>query len=692
MFPPPAEEGQGEGLGILNELAVASSSAAPDQGKPTNGLPLRRPILGLAILAALASPTLAQDSTAIVLESLPDSLTAAPVRSPVLPLGPEPGRPASPTPALTAALDPTELLADVPGTFLYRLSAPGRADLSFDGLATGTPALFLDGRSFEDLITGAPRFDLLPSEALGPLRIADTRQGRPLAIEATTRPFRVALPVTELRYFGGQEGVQYASGTHAQTRRPPAFLRGSSDASRLTVTAHVATRAANGLVGSGGTTDGARERHSHALARALLTRPGSSFEMGALYTEQLDGAHRGFTTNVFNPLSASSLDRSATRKTIRNDLWLTSWLPIVRSNPTEIGAAWTSQRWRYVQTPGDTLAATANRLSGHLRQRVVLGPNHLHFRAGATWDTIADTSALFAPGSRSAFHASLLDSLAAGPVELAIQAGLYALDGQIAPSFALRAESGPASAGVRWTGSETGRIWHSGLGSLIQIPAEADLRSVRQLVADASLNGRRGDWAARLHAFGHHRTDARWIVSSGDTTYTLTGGLTADRIGATLNLSWRDEAARGLYVRSSITGTHAPNRGTSALRQLDAESLPTFWGRLRLGLRATNVGSSVADLDLALVAHGWSAFRSLVVVPATGQLALPDPTTSLGAELPARGTLSAEATATFSARASVFLRYDNALATRLYDGARVIQGEPIPATALRFGVFWALLD
>jgi hypothetical protein len=166
----------------------------------------------------------------------------------------------------------------------------------------------------------------------------------------------------------------------------------------------------------------------------------------------------------------------------------------------------------------------------------------------------------------------------------------------------------------------------------------------------------------------------------------------AERIGATATLSWRDDVARGLYIHSSVTATQALNASRSALHQLDAESLPTVWGRLRVGARATNLGNGVADLDLAIVAHGWSAFRGLVVVPATGQMALPDPTGALGAELPARGTVGAEATATFSARASVFLRYDNALATRLYDGARVVQGEPIPATTLRFGVFWALLD
>ena len=60
--------------------------------------------------------------------------------------------------------------------------------------------------------------------------------------------------------------------------------------------------------------------------------------------------------------------------------------------------------------------------------------------------------------------------------------------------------------------------------------------------------------------------------------------------------------------------------------------------------------------------------------------------------MPARGTLGLEATATFSARASLFLRYDNALADRVYDGALVTLGEPLAPHVLRFGVFWALVN
>ena len=633
------------------------------------------------------------------LAARPDSLAPqAPTRGLVVPLGPEPGRTVTLTPALTPALDASDALADAPGVFLYRFSAPGRAAVSLDGLAPHAPALLLDGRPFDDLLTGAPRYDLLPAEALGPIRLADTRLGRASAVEASTRPFRVGVPVTELRYFGGQRGVQHASGTHAQTRQPPGWLRGGSDASRLTLTGHVAARSGNGLTGSssrtGASTDGGRERHSHALFRALLTRPGLAVELGELYSEQTDGAQQGLTGDVFSPLRATALDGSADRKTIRNDVWLTTWLGIGAS-PTEVGVAWTAQRWRYSRRPEtgprDTLAASARRLSAHLRQRVALGLSRAWLRAGAHYDTVADTSALFAPGGRLALSASLLDSLALGPVRLALQAGVSQVDGDVAPVLAVRAEAGSAFASLRTGRGVTGRLWEAGLAS--RIASSAALPDERVLAGDLGLATTIGAWRLDLRAFGSRRSDARWLVSVGDTAYAVARSTApVVGVGATLGVGWRDDVDRGLYARGATTVSQALDADASPLHRRDADALPRVWGRLRIGLRAESVGANAADLDLAIVAHGWSAFRSRVIEPSTGLLALPDPDGVFGGTLPARGTLDAEATATFNDRATVFLRYENGLATRLYDGARLTQGEPIPSTLLRVGVFWAFLD
>ena len=161
-------------------------------------------------------------------------------------------------------------------------------------------------------------------------------------------------------------------------------------------------------------------------------------------------------------------------------------------------------------------------------------------------------------------------------------------------------------------------------------------------------------------------------------------------VGVAVGGGWREAARRGLYVRGEGTVRAVLDR--SGLRaRLDA-ALPRAWAALRVGARAEGVGDGVLDLDLAAVAHTWTAFRSRRVEPATGLLALPDPGGPLGIRVPAQATLGLEATATFSARASVFLRYENALAGRATAGALVTQGEPLPGHVLRFGVFWALVN
>ena len=113
-----------------------------------------------------------------------DSARALP-RPSVAPFGPAPGRPVTPVPALTAALDVETLLADRPGAFAYALGTPGRAYVALDALGPDLPALALDGRPYDDPFTGAPRYDLLPAAAVGPLRLTTRRSGGP---EAWRRP------------------------------------------------------------------------------------------------------------------------------------------------------------------------------------------------------------------------------------------------------------------------------------------------------------------------------------------------------------------------------------------------------------------------------------------------------------------------------------------------------------------------
>ncbi|MEM6289231.1 MAG: hypothetical protein AAF845_18995 [Bacteroidota bacterium] len=665
---------------------------------------MRRLAVALVLLAGAPASGLAPDSTAAPvpeaggIEPVPGALpadslradSAALPRPAVAPFGAAPGRPLTPVPALTAALDPQALLADVPGAFVYRLGAPGRiGGVAFPGSSPHAPSLRLDGRPLDDVFTGAPRLDLLPAAATGPVRAVGPEAGRAAGLSAGVRPFRLDLPVTEMRYLTGQEGVQHVSATHAQTRRPPGWLRGGSDDARLTATGHVATRRSNGLF-PGGTV-----RHLDALARFLLTRPGLAAEAGVLHADRTEGARTGVTASTFGGLFTPAAlvgDASATRRTLRTEAWTRARIPLA-AQPLEAGASYGTQRLVHVRAAGDTLRAHADRAAAFARQPLRLGDHALAVRLDAVWtgDPHEGADVFGDPGARLDLGATLTDSLRLGGVGLVAEAGLHRVASATIPAAALHAEAGPAF--VRATYGGRARSFVEAAGVEGRILPDARDPAERTLRAEAGLDLRTSTFRLGARAFGSVRTDAREIVSQGDSLFRVVSTPEAVRqVGLAAGLGWREAAPRGLYLRAEGTVQAVADPSRSALHAGLDRALPRAWGTARLGVRAVDVGEGVLDLDLSAVVSGWSAFRSRLVEPTTGLLALPEAGTPLGQPVPARATLGLEATATFSARASLFLRYDNALAERAYNGALVTLGEPLPAHALRFGVFWALVN
>ena len=655
----------------------------------------------MLVALALAAGARAQtpDSTA----APPSETLAAPAdslapdasglpRPAVAPFGPAPGRALTPVPALTAALGPEALLATRPGSFGYALGAPGRVGgVALDALAPDGAGLTLDDRPLDDLFTGAPRVDLLPGAAVGPIRAARGPWGRGHGLAASVRPFRLAVPVTELRYGGGQDGVQQVSATHAQTRRAPALVAGGSDASRLTLTGHVGSRAADGPL------TGIRLRHVDALGRALVTRPGASVEVGVLHTDRREGARDGVTASSFADLfdfDASTVIRpNATRRTLKTEGWARARVALAAS-PLEVGLAYGLQRLIY--TPGqDTTRVNGRRLAAFARQRVAGG---LSVRLDAVYEPAPGLGAgpLAEAGARTRLGVTATDSLRLGPVALSASAGLHRTGSETWPSAALRAEAGPLYAAARYGARPRSRVEAAGLAG--RIAPLADGPTERTLSAEVGAEVRGGPWRLEARAVGHVHTGRRELVSLDDAPLTgpptfavqaLDGPLRQGMIGGVLG--WRERARRGLYARAEATAQRVLDAGDGLRQRVDG-ALPRAWGVARVGVRAEGVGDGVLDLDLAAVGSGWTAFRSRWAEPVTGLLALPDPGGRFGIAIPAQATLGLEATATFSARASLFLRYDDALGDRVSAGALVTQGEPLPPHVLRFGVFWALLN
>jgi hypothetical protein len=655
-------------------------------------------------LVALSAPARAQTpasaATAAPAAALPVGSAPAPALpgpSVALP-GPEPGRVVTPVPAVTSALSvegllgaatggsspPSALAAPSPSVFDYALGAPGRSGgVSFDGLDPARAALLLDGRPFDDLITGAPRFDLLPLGALGAVRVSDGRLGHPVSVEATARTFRIGRPVTELRYLAGQSGVQVVSGTHAQTRRPPASLRGGSPDARLTLAGHVMSR--NGR----GTLAGATLRHTDVLARALLTRPGLALDVGVLYTDRTDGARRGVVPgtaeSVFS-LTATVLEPTATRRTLRTEGWVTSRFRLFVVQPTTVTTSIVTERLLYRSDTADTLRVHARRASVRIAQP--LGGLLVRLDAVADDDPHGGADALGDPGARLRFHAAVRDSIALGAALVTAEGGAHVVGSSAFPSAAGRIEGGSLFAAARFGGAVPGRVEEAGLAGVVA--ATADGKAEHVLVTEAGGMVALGSWRLGLRAFGNSRWNARLLLARDSSTFAYeTAPSVLGAAGLTVSVGFRETTARGVYGRIATTGLAPLRPDASALHRREADALPRLRADVRVGSRATGIGG-VLDLDLAVVGRAWTAFRGRVVEPVTGLLALPDPGAGLGAVLPARGTLGAEATATFSRRATVFLQIDHALGEVL--GAAVVQGEPLPIRVVRFGVFWALLD
>ncbi len=648
--------------------------------------------LALALAVVVSGPVAAQtDSTAVPVA--PDSLAALPVAPPagppVAPFALAGGRALGPVPATTAALDLGMGLADVPGAFGYAAGAPGHtAGTALDGLGPEAPGLALDGRPLHDLVTGAPRIDLLPLALLAPLVATDGAWGRALGVAASTRDLRLAVPVTELRYLGGQDGIQHVSGSHSQTRLPPAFLRGGSRESRLTVTGHAASRSADAPL------DGGDLAHTDAGARLLLTRPGLAVETGVLYADRTVGARTGVIPTagqplaaIFNANTATVLNPSATRRTLRTEGWLRARVPLFDS-PTEAGLALATQRLVFAPGLGaDTVRVHAARWAGFVEQPVPAGAHAVRIRVDVTGEpSPGPVGGAPGGGTRVGAHAVVSDSVRVGVLAVALAAGAHAVGGDVWPSASVRVASGAAFLGVRLGGRERSRLAEVGLPGRVLVGGGLE----QTLAADAGATATRGDWRATVRAFASGTEGETVALAVGDSLAQLATALDPVlRVGGTLGVGWREATERGLYARAHGT-TQVLSGGGALGDRLDA-ALPRAWGDARLGVRADDVGDGVLDLDLAVRLRAWTDLRSRRIEPTTGLLLLADASGDLGPLLPARALVGLDATATFQTRASLFVRYDHALGERAY-GAVVTQGEPLAPHVLRFGVFWALLD
>ena len=686
-------------------------SGRADERKSRKGTRLRllassAPRLLSVLLLLLAGPAAAQvpDSAAVADTLAADSLVIADTLGvsadtlavdSVAPRGAvpfaeaEPGRVVTAVPARQPVLGAAELLGGLPGAFHYDLGVPSAPDgIALGGLAPRRVSLTLDGVPAMDLFSGRPAWELLPLDALAPLRLAP-RFGEAAGVDARLRAFAARVPITELRYRTGGGGLQFISATHAQTRRPGILRALGGDRARLQALVHVSGRQADGEYA------GAAVRGWQVLARVGVALPAFSLEITERHGRDRSGARSGLVPpgafeTIYDRDAATVLDPNAERETIRNDLAATLRLPLL-AEPITATVYWTAETFHYANLPvlPDTLTARGDRLGFRLLQPFRLGPNRLFARAGGWLDRADPGPAFAAPDDHAAFHLALLDSLTVGSFEVELEGGLHragatfpVLGARVAwPGEAFRAE-----AGIRRAGALPSRMQREGFGPLLRTDGTEDAE--RTLSFDAGLDLRLGPFDLGLRAEALQQTDPTALVLTDTVaTFVRVDGAFRRATGS-LALGWRDHAARGLYARSRVNAHAFLNRDDSPAHRREADAVPPLWGHARLGWRARGLFDGNLDLDLALRGRFWTAFRSRALHAPTALYALPF-TTDRPAD--GRGTLDVLAEAGIGGgRATVFVLYENVLASRAYPGAHVVPVYPLPNPRLRFGVFWLL--
>lgn len=640
-------------------------------------------LLLLAILA-LGRPAAAQEADSLALappdpSAADSSATEAPL--PMGPAAPPPGAVVSAVPARTRSATAAEALASAPGAFLYDLGTPGAAHgLALGGLAPRRLGLALDGLPATDLFSGRPAWELLPAEVLGPLRLAPGRFGEPLGVEAGTRAFAAAVPVTELRYLTGPDALQFVSATHAQTRRPGFAGRDG----RLTALFHVAGRRAEGPIEASGV-NGWR-----LLARAGLVRPRFALELSERHTRERAGAGGGVLPGA-DPFAGRPpvVSPRAERETIRNDLAATLRLRLVGGAPLTAAASWTAETFRYANPDlgPDTLAAVGRRYGLRLEQPLEAGAHRLVLRADAWADRLTGGNAL-GGGTEGALHLAIVDSLALGGLDIGLAAGWHRAPGAAFPTASAGAERQLGATrlrlGARYAGAAPARMEREGFGGVLRIANPAGTE--RTLAAEAALEAALGPFDLAAEARWLRQEDPRVLLAGADSVAafeTVAGAF--GRIVGALGLGWRERASRGFHLRVRGNVHRFLNPDASPVHRREAGALPEAWGTARLGWRARALFEGALDLDLAIEGRGWTAFRGRMLHAPTGLFALPPPG---AAGVPAGGTVGVLAEARLGRRALVFVSYANALGGRTY----AVPVHPLPGPGLRLGLFWVLVN
>ncbi len=657
-----------------------------------------------------------------------------------------------PSSTLSAFSDPTHTVSESLGGFTYDFSIPGwPSGWTIQGLSPNILGVVGGRTSYDDLFSGRPRYDLVPTQLHTAPQLSHAPGRSAVEAHFGSRPFLSPEPLTEGTYWSSNRGLKSVRIVHAQQRiwqrLPDAASGGASlldapgtppdslaqdDVAPDTSTVVAPTETippslsppvvANMLfsyhgIAATGEYPGSKVARGRQLAIQFAVERGPlRVGVAESFNRRSVGAHGGVNPPVFLRLGASVRDASAVRETRRNDLTLFGSYELAQFRPLEVALTWSTATERYTTT-ADTIEARSRRIAWDIAQPIVVRRD----------TKIPLTASVIVRGARDAiastrgFGGLPASSLIDTTTDATAGAWFAGLGGdvQVGTSLSARVSAGVENAFGRGIATGTGPA-----GSAEIIVDVAPLSFQASLATTL-------DRARLVHAtgYGEYLSSAVREVDAGRTTtgaltsavqwrtvrLSLTGFATrsADAIdffatdvpdsvavmqvpgtsrtvGASAELNWRADAAKGVYLNARGTLMGRPSTpdglgGTTAVAW--REVIPDWHVAGQVGFRRSMFEGDLIG-DFALRARAWPAFGGRDLHPQTGLLVVP--AASSNSRVPASGTLDFVVEAKVRV-ATLWVAFENFLSgTQALEGNLLVPGYPLEEQRLRFGVNWPI--
>jgi hypothetical protein len=635
-------------------------------------------------------------------------------------------------PALTPHAGIEHVLAQQPGSFLYDLGAVGWPHgWSPAGLGPHRSQLWINGHPYNSPLTGRARFDLLPPSFLRAPRIGTDPGGAAVGVHTAWRAYDQLRPITELRFRRDSNGQSAIEVGHSQKHRLSVF--GAPGVLQASI--GYGGRATEGFYAGD---DLRRERR--LWGRLRYQRDDWAVEITDLSSRRRIGAHSGVVPPDGRPFSAiyrlpfcgaCSQNPNASRRTFRNDLTARLRAPLVPGldAPTDVSVTWTSNTFDFSPDGGDPFSAggtdttwsvVMNGGHGRVQQSLQLGRHALTLGAqGSLWQ-VERSNIAPVDGRRWSAHVFARDSLTVGRHRLTLDIGGHATSDQTYPSAAVdwTRPTGPLEWSASLSTSGQRRSWFSAdgfPGFVRPLSDDAAGTAGRVLRGEVGVAYRAAPFTLSATGFAHQIREAVDLyapsagpdprVASTDSVVARRTSTPVRRVGATVTGGWRRDAARGLYATGTGTALRTLNADASSLHTRLARTLPTLYGRGRIGVRF--IFFQDLRTDLYVQARGWTQMSSRWFHPPTGRLVVPPATNvvpSLGPQFRPGPNGTVDVHAEIKLRgATLFFAMENVQSSfapagsserqaTLTPGTYVVPVYPLPARQFRFGVHWPIFD